>query len=131
MFYTPEFIIAIIIVAGILVYYIRPQYRNQKSELLARYKVARSKSLMIQDIVSTYILANDALKKFFEADLTYGEFLRQLKKNHTVYLSEKMYVRIKNSRSLIFLKKVSRILDEQEQRLEEFENKIGGLNLQN
>lgn len=131
MFYTPEFIIAIIIVAGLLVYYLRPQYRNQKSELLARYKIVRSKSLMIQDIVSTYIITNDALKKFFEADLTYGEFLRQLKKNHTVYLSEKMYIRIKNSRSLIFLKKMSRILDEQEQRLDEFENKVTRLSPQN
>lgn len=127
MFYTPEFIIAAIIVAGILVYFLRPQYKGKKSEMLSKYRRVRSKSLLIQDMVSSYILANDALKKLFLPELTYGEFLRQLKKNHNLYLSEKMYVKIKKSRSLAFLKKTDRNLDEQEQRLSEAEGKVSEL----
>ena len=130
MFYTPEFIIAAIIVAGILVYYLRPQYKDKKSDILGKYRRVRSKSLLIQDMVSSYILANDALKKLFLPELTYGEFLRQLKKNHNLYLSEKMYVKIKKSRSLSFLKKTDRLLDEQEQRLNEAEGKVYTLNQQ-
>lgn len=128
MFYTPEFIIAAIIVAGILVYLLWPKYKEKKTELLSKYRRVRSKSLLIQDMVSSYILANDGLKKLFLPELTYGEFLRQLKKNHNLYLSEKMYVKIKNSRSLTFLKKIDRTLDEQEQRLDDVESKVSTIN---
>jgi hypothetical protein len=127
MLYTPEFIIAAILVVAVLVYFMRPQYKNFKSEILGKYRRVRSKSLHMQDVVSSYILANDGLKKLFLPDVTYGEFLRQLKKSHSLYLSEKVYVKIKNSRSLGFLKKMNKILDEQEQKLDEVENQVMAL----
>lgn len=122
--YTPELIIAFIVVAGVLIYYLRPHYKEEKLELLVKYRRIRSKSLSIQDALSAYILANDALKKQFLPDATYGEFLRQLKKNHATYLSEKVYVKIKNSRSRMFLKRTGKLLDEQEDRFAEIEEKI-------
>ena len=122
--YTPELIIAFIVVAGLLIYYLRPHYKEEKLELLVKYRRIRSKSLSIQDALSTYILANDAIKKQFLPDATYGEFLRQLKKNHANYLSEKVYVKVKNSRSRMFLKRTGKLLDEQEDKLAEIEDKI-------
>ena len=122
--YTPELIIAFIVVAGLLIYYLRPHYKEEKLELLVKYRRIRGKSLLIQDALSAYILANDAIKKQIMPDTTYGEFLRQLKKNHANYLSEKVYVKVKNSRSRLFLKRTGKLLDEQEDRLAEIEDKI-------
>jgi len=122
--YTPELIVAFAIVAGILIYFLRPHYKEEKLELLVKYRRIRSKSLMIQDTLSSYILANDALKKQFTPDTTYGDFLRQLKKNHAAYLSEKVYVKVKNSRSRMFLRRTGKILDEQEEKLSEIEVKL-------
>lgn len=129
MFYTPEFIIAAIIIAVVIIYFMRPQYKAFKAEILGKYRRVRSKSLHYQDVISSYILANDAIKKLFLAEVTYGEFLRQLKKSHSLYLSEKTYIKIKNSRSLIFLKKMDKMLDEQEQKLNEVEDRVMALSM--
>lgn len=122
--YTLELIIAFMVVAGVLIYYLRPHYKEEKLELLVKYRRIRGKSLALQDSLSTYILANDAQKKQFLPDVTYGAFLRQLKKNHATYLSEKVYVKVKNSRSRMFLKRTGKLLDEQENKLAEIEEKI-------
>jgi hypothetical protein len=125
MFYTPEFIITALLVVGLLIYFLRPKYKDQKLALLLKYRRVRSKSLMMQDLLSTHILTHDAMKKIFVLpDITYGEYLRQLKKAHSQHLSEKVYIKVKNSRSIMFLKKISRVIDEQEQKLNDIEDRV-------
>lgn len=85
-----------------------------------RFRRIRAQSLQLQNILNNHILTNDS-KEFFAPGVTYGECLRQLQRNHSLYLSEKIYVKLKNSRSTILMQKTDRILDEQEQTLNNLE----------
>ncbi|MCO6148399.1 hypothetical protein [Flavobacterium sp. NRK1] len=122
--YTTEIIIAATITVAAFLYFLRPKYKKEKLLLLTKYRRVRTKSLEIQDSISKYILTNDALDDNFLPDLTYGQFMRKLKKAHSLYLSEKTYVKLKNSSNIFFLKKTGRLLDEQEKHLDDIEKKL-------
>ncbi len=122
--YTTEIIIAATIAVGFLLYFLRPKYKNEKLMLLTKYRRVRTKSLEIQDSISKYILTNDAIDDTFLPDLTYGQFMRKLKKAHSLYLSEKNYVKLRKSSNIFFLKKTGRIIDEQEKHLDDIEKKL-------
>lgn len=122
--YSTEIIFAAVVAAGLIVYFFRPKYKDKKLQLLTHYRRVRSKSLELQDSLSRYILTNDAQNDSFMPDLTYGEFMRKIKKSHSLYLSEKTYIKLKNSTNIVYLKKVERQLDEQEKHLSDIEKKM-------
>ncbi|GGB75583.1 hypothetical protein GCM10007424_14410 [Flavobacterium suaedae] len=123
MNYIPEIIIAALLVTGILIYYLNGHaYKKQKVRFLAKYRRARIKSLHFQDALSAYILRNNAKNEVFVEGLTYGEFLKQLQKHHSLYLSEKRYKKLR--RSPLIIGKDIKAIEKQEARLSETEKKI-------
>lgn len=122
--YFNEITIAAVLAAGILIYLIRPKHKEKKLMLISKYRRVRSKSLMLQDLLSSHILQNDSDSEDLRPGVTYGEFMRELKKMHSYYLSEKTYIKLKNSNNIFFLKKTDRILDEQEDQLNDIEKEL-------
>lgn len=129
MNFIPEITIAAILVAGILIYFLNGHtYKKQKVKFLAKYRRARIKSLHYQDELSAYILRNDAKNEVFAEGLTYGEFLKQLQKNHSLYLSERKYKRLR--RAPVIVGKDIKAIEKQEARLSETEKKIAAIKKQ-
>lgn len=107
-------------------------YVQKKKHLLDYFQQQRLKSNKLQDELSNYILANNAHKAVFFDRITYGEFLKQLQKNHMQNLSDKIYIKIKNSHNRILLKKTADELKDQETKLNNAEQKMSKLqNLKN
>jgi len=105
----------------------RPAYKEKKKELTEKFQEVRALSIKLQEIVSNYILSNNANDFPFDGNITYGNFLRSLQKNHIQNLSEKLYVKLRNSNNRVFLKSTSVMLDEQRVKLKEAQNKVSGL----
>lgn len=127
MDFLPEIIIAAIILAGIIIYILSaPKFNKRKLRLLAKYRRTRNKSLSFQDKLSAYILENDAKDELIAPNITYGDFLKQLRKQHSANLSEKRYKRLRKSIFIVGI--TDRELQKQERRLQEAEKKITRLN---
>lgn len=109
----------------------RPGYKERKKELTEKFQEVRALSIKLQETVSSYILANNANDYQFEDNTTYGSFLRSLQKNHIQYLSEKLYVKLRNSNNRIFLKSTATMLDEQGVKLKKAQNKVSGIYVTN
>ena len=125
-----DFILEITIVStflvGFLFYVITtPKYRKKKIKLLAKYRRARRKSLQFQNKLSSYIVKHDVQNEIISSGITYGELLKDLKRHHTAYLSEKRYRKLKRNR--ISINRNEKVLMEQERRLKETEEKIAEL----
>ena len=98
-------------------------YKEKKKDILEKYQQQRVRSLKLQDLYSNYILANHAQKDIFFDTTTYGDFLKALQKNHIANLSDKNYVKLKNTDNRIVLKKTADMLEEQETILSDAEGK--------
>jgi len=122
--YETEITIAAIVAVGTLAYVVRPRYTQRKTALLAKYRRIRTKSLKIQDILSKHVLEHNAINDNITPEMTYGQFIKSLRKQHAQYLSERTYVKLKNSTNIFFLNKTKRLLEEQEQRLIKFERQL-------
>lgn len=126
MNFIPEIIIATLLVAGILIYFLNGHtYKKQKVRFLAKYRRARIKSLHFQDALSAYILRNDAKNEVFVEGVTYGDFLKQLQKHHSLYLSERRYKKLR--RAPLIVGKDIKAIERQEARLSETEKKIASI----
>ncbi|NDI98304.1 hypothetical protein GWA97_04375 [Flavobacterium sp. LaA7.5] len=129
MNFIPEFTIIAILLMSIVVYvFTAPKYKKKKMKLLAKYRRARSKSLFYQDKLSSYILKHDAQNEIVMPGVTYGQLLKELQKHHSVYLSERRYKRLR--RNPILIGKNEKVIQEQEQRLKETEEKIAVLKVE-
>ncbi|AXG72788.1 hypothetical protein DVK85_00485 [Flavobacterium arcticum] len=126
MDFIPEFSILAVLLGIIVIYlFTASKYKRKKTRLLAKYRRARSRSLYYQDKLSTYILKNDAQNEIIIPGITYGQLLKELQKHHSAYLSEKRYKRLR--RNPILIGKNEKVLQMQEQRLKETEEKISVL----
>jgi hypothetical protein len=94
---------------------------NRKTNLLARHRKLRAKSLKLQEALSKHILSSQVEKDIFMDTITYSDYLRYLKKNHILNLSDKNYVKLKNNNNRLFLKSVASMLDNQEVKLKQAE----------
>lgn len=79
---------------------------------------------MLQELLSNHILQNDSDTQNLKPGVTCGDFMREIKKIHSLNLSEKTYVKLKNSNNIFFLKKTDRLLDEQEHQLNDIEKEL-------
>lgn len=121
----PEITIAALLLVGLIVYFFTaPRYRKKKLQLLSKYRRARSKSLSYQDKLKTYILKHDAQNEMITPEMTYGQLLKELQKHHSAYLSEKRYKRLRRNPILIGIAKNEKVIEEQEKRLKQTEEKI-------
>ena len=85
--------------------------------MLSKYSELRRQSLTLQEVVSNYLLADDADKRLLSGELTCADLYRQLKSNHVYNLSDKYLSKVKKSNNLLFLNRAERKLYEQEERL--------------
>jgi len=122
--YETEITVAALAAVGTFAYAFRPRYTQRKTALLAKYRRVRTRSLKIQDTLSKHVLEHDAINDNITPEMTYGQFIRDLKRQHYYHLSEKTYVKLKNSTNLFFLNKTRRILEEQELRLIKLERQL-------
>jgi len=129
----PDFILLMSLLLFIVIYVLfkflnnTPHYKEKKKELIEKFQDARALSIKLQETVSAYILTNNANEATFFDNVSYGGFLKSLQKNHIQNLSEKYYIKLKNSNNRLFLKKTSAMLDEQGIKLKEAQNKVLGL----
>lgn len=98
-------------------------YKEKKKDILEKYQQQRTRSLKLQDFYGNYILAHNTQKDIFYNAITYGDFLKALQKNHITNLSDKNYVKLKNTDNRIVLKKTADMLEEQETILSDAEGK--------
>lgn len=127
--YSEEIIAGTVLVAAVSYYlYINPKIRQQKVNLLIEYRRVQNQSLEVQDTISRYILENDAYNQMLlNADITMGAFLDQLQYNHSLFLSEDMYRRIRNSNSSRLKNKAEAIIKTEKLKLKEISEKISVL----
>ncbi len=125
--YFPEIIIAVIILVILIIYSVNrlPGYKKSKAETVSEYHNLRVKSHRIQEKLHFYILNNDASKKQMETtSITYGEYLKKIRKNHVMYLSEKRYIKLRRSNNRVFIYKTKRMLAKQETELNNIETTL-------
>jgi len=102
-------------------------HKEKKKELTEKFQELRAQSIKLQENVSSYILTNNANETIFFENTTYGSFLKSLQKNHIQHLSEKSYIKLKNSNNRLYLKSTETMFDEQSIKLKEAQNKVSGL----
>ena len=102
-------------------------HKEKKRELTEKFQELRAQSIKLQENVSSYILTNNANETIFFENMTYGSFLKSLQKNHIQHLSEKSYIKLKNSNNRLYLKSTETMLNEQAIKLKEAQNKVSGL----
>lgn len=115
MKYLPEIVMGTLLLVIGIIYLINkfPRYREEKYRLLTKYRKTQNTSLKVQDILSKYVLANDAFEENLMPGVSYGEHLRQLQNEYARYLSKETYLKIRNSNNKRVLRKIDHILNEQ------------------
>ncbi len=126
MTYLPEMLILGAFLLALIIYLINNATKDteKKRTLLLRFRDVRARSLHLQNAVADYIMANDSEDGKITTDMTYGQFLKQLKKNHIANLSEKKFAKIKNSNTLLSQRSISSMIDEQNSMVGEMEKQF-------
>ena len=106
-----------------------PVYKKRKKELTEKFQDLRALSIKLQETVSNYILTNNANEVIFFEGTTYSSFLKSLQKNHILHLSEKSYIKLKNSNNRLYLKRIDAMLNEQSIKLKEAQNRVLSLQI--
>ncbi|MFP9114686.1 hypothetical protein ACLI1A_12155 [Flavobacterium sp. RHBU_3] len=99
-------------------------FRQKKEDILSRYSRLRRQSIDLQTAMSGYLLEGNTGKNPIDGELTFADFYRQMKSNHISNLSDKYLSRVKKSNNPLFLTKVEKNLEEQEQKLKDAEQLI-------
>ena len=115
MKYLPEIVMGTLLLVIGIIYLINkfPRYREEKHHLLTKYRKTQNTSLKLQDILSKYVLANDAYEENLMPGISYGEHLKQLQNEYARYLSKETYLKIRHSNNKRVLRKIDHILNEQ------------------
>ena len=119
---TPlEIIIGGILLIVLLIYIINkiPMYKQERYELLTKYRRTQNNSLKIQDMLSKYILANDALEEPILPGITCGAYLKEMKREYSRNLSNKLHLKIRRRNNKRVIKRINSILNEQSLKLHE------------
>jgi uncharacterized membrane-anchored protein YhcB (DUF1043 family) len=124
MFTSPEFLILYGLLACIALYLLikyaaRTTFRQQKAEVLERFKQIRLESIKFQEEVSNFMLSNNAENEMMPHGVVLGQFYRQLKHNHSAHLSSKIIEKLQNSDNPLLIKKTTEDLNEQDKWLKE------------
>ena len=123
MSYMPEILIAGVFLVALITYFINKNNKDnsRKKVLLLSFREVREKSLNLQNAVTQYLMLHDSQDEKLAEDMTYGQFLKQLKKNHATHLSEKKFVKIKSSNTLLSQGKIKALIGEQNEMLSQME----------
>lgn len=123
MQFLPEILIAVVLLLSLTFYLLAKKslYTRKKDALLIIFKEIRTKSLHLQDILTKHIIEHDADSENFDGTMTYGQALKQLKKDHVTYLSGKKQIRIRATNNLLKLYKTESMLKKMESSLNETE----------
>ncbi len=127
---TPlEIIIGAILLIVLLIYIINkvPMYKEERYELLTKYRRTQNNSLKIQDMLSKYILANDALEEPILPGISCGDYLKQMKREYAKNLSDKLHLKIRRCNNRRVFKRINSVLNEQSVKLMETTDLINEL----
>jgi hypothetical protein len=116
-----EIIVGVILLVFVLIYYLNkiPRHKSEKHRLIVKYRKVQSVSLKLQEVLSNYVLANDASQENLAPGITYGECLRKLQREHVAHLSKKTFLQISNSNNKRLLRKIDQTLDDLDIKLNE------------
>ena len=126
----PDAIFIICLCACIVIYLLfkflnsRSSFVTKKHDLLERFQNQRTKSVKLQEALNQYILSEPANSTSFIDNMSHREYLKYLQKNHIQYLSEKNYIKLKNSNNRILFSKTSKMLVIQNEKLNDAAKKL-------
>lgn len=95
-----------------------PSKKEERQRLLNRFKKQQELSLMLQDILSDYIAAENAGETIMTDDITYNAYSAKLEKYHENYNSDYAFNKVKYSPGTTYKAKVKRDLILQAKELE-------------
>lgn len=126
MSYLPEILIAGVLLVALITYFINKNNtdNSKKRNLLNSFKEVREKSLSLQNSVTEHLMLHDSRDKILTEEMTYGQFLKNLKKNHVTHLSEKRLVKIKTSNTILSERRIKTLIGEQNEMLSQMEKQF-------
>ncbi|MGQ2982577.1 hypothetical protein [Flavobacterium sp.] len=129
MQYLPETLIAVAILLFLTIYFLakKPLFPRKRNALLTTFKEVRARSLSLQEALLKHIMDHDALNENLTGTLTYGQVLKQIKKDHITYLSGKKQARILVTNNIFKLNKTQNILKELDSSLTKTERDLNSL----
>jgi len=126
MQYLPETLIAVVILLFLTIYFLakKPLFTKKRDALLTTFKDVRARSLILQESLLKHIMDHDALNEKLTQTQTYGQVLKQIKKDHITYLSGKKQARILVTNNIFKLNKTKNILRELDNSLTQTEKEL-------
>lgn len=128
MFSPQEITAGIFLLVAVLIYYLNkiPRHKQEKYRLLTKYRRTQNMSLKIQDILSKYVLSNDAAEEVMAPGLSYGDCLKSLQRDYAVHLSKKTFLKISQSNNKRVLRKIDVMLNGLQTKLDETSDMLEG-----
>ena len=117
---TPlEIVAGALLLMIFLIYIINkiPMYREDRLELLTKYRKTQNTFLKVQDMLSDYILTHDAIDQPIMPGISCGKYLHEMKKEYSKNLSKNLLLKIRKCNNRRVIKKINSMLNEQSNRL--------------
>ncbi|WP_129751712.1 hypothetical protein [Flavobacterium beibuense] len=117
---TPlEIVAGALLLMIFLIYIINkiPMYREERLELLTKYRKTQNMFLKVQDMLSDYILSHDAIDQPIMPGVSCGEYLHEMKKEFSKNLSKNLLLKIRRCNNRRVINKINSMLNEQGNKL--------------
>ncbi|MFL9838051.1 hypothetical protein ABS768_11115 [Flavobacterium sp. ST-75] len=127
---TPlEIVAGALLLMIFLIYIINkiPMYRQERLELLTKYRRTQNTFLKVQDSLSDYILTHDAIEEPILPGISCGEYLHQMKKEYSQNLSKPLLLKIRRCNNRRVINKINSMLNEQSNKIKRTNDLISEL----
>ncbi|WP_330442786.1 hypothetical protein [Flavobacterium sp. C4GT6] len=127
---TPlEIVAGALLLMIFLIYIINkiPMYREERLELLNKYRKTQNTFLKVQDSLSDYILTHDAIEEPILPGISCGEYLHQMKKEYSHNLSKPLLHKIRRCNNRRVINKINSMLNEQSNKIKRTNDLISEL----
>ncbi|WP_417354839.1 hypothetical protein [Flavobacterium sp.] len=104
-----------------------PMYRQERLELLTKYRRTQNTFLKVQDSLSDYILTHDAIEEPILPGISCGEYLHQMKKEYSQNLSKPLLLKIRRCNNRRVINKINSMLNEQSNKIKRTNDLISEL----
>ncbi|RZJ63867.1 MAG: hypothetical protein EOO45_19940 [Flavobacterium sp.] len=117
--YTQE-ITGAVALLSISIYYLyrRSKTKEERQHLLIKFKRTQNESLRLEDDLKKYLSQNEAHHERAKT------ILSELQRCHTSYLSEELYIKVRDENNILLRTKTNRSLDIQKKRLKEIKKEM-------
>lgn len=127
---TPlEIVAGALLLMIFLIYIINkiPMYREERLELLNKYRKTQNTFLKVQDSLSDYILTHDAIEEPILPGISCGEYLHQMKKEYSQNLSKPLLLKIRRCNNRRVINRINSMLNEQSNKIKRTNDLISEL----